>query len=131
MATLTSSTVNMMFNDDWQFVCGKTGHIGCHCPDAQCYKSVEFGHFTQDCPSKISSSGTPPTTTGHFPGHITTTAIETDHSSQTTGAAMEDVSTSHNYTTDPTMTIALATTKDIHPALHPTITAVCAILCLT
>ena len=34
-ATLTSSTVNVMYSDDWCFVCGKRGHIGWHCPDAQ------------------------------------------------------------------------------------------------
>ena len=34
----------------------------------------------------------------------------------------------HNHTTDPTMTEALATTKDIHHTPHPTTTAVCVIL---
>ena len=32
-ATLTPLTVNMMSNDDICFVCGKTGHISCHCPN--------------------------------------------------------------------------------------------------
>ena len=35
--TLTSSTVNMMSNDDWCFVCRKTCHISCPCPVAQYY----------------------------------------------------------------------------------------------
>ena len=30
--TLASPTVTMMSNDDRCFVCGKSGHIGCHCP---------------------------------------------------------------------------------------------------
>ena len=55
----TSSTVNMMSNDDWCFVCRKTGHIGHHCPDVQCYNYKEFGHFIQDFPDRLPPSGTP------------------------------------------------------------------------
>ena len=57
-ATLTSSAFNMMSSDDQCFVCGKTGHIGCNCPNMQCYSCKEFSHFVQDCPDKISPSGT-------------------------------------------------------------------------
>ena len=56
-ATLSSPTVNMMLND--KIICGRKGHIGHHCPDAQCYKCDSFGHFAQDCPEKIHPSGTP------------------------------------------------------------------------
>ena len=52
---LTSPTVNMILNDDSCFVCGKIGHIGCHCPDEQCYN---FEDFAQECPDKIPPSGT-------------------------------------------------------------------------
>ena len=58
-ATLIPPTVNMMPNDDICFVCGKTGHIGHHCPDAQCYNCHDFGHFSKDCPEKVLPSGTP------------------------------------------------------------------------
>ena len=40
-------------------VCIWTGHVACHCPDAQCYGCNEFGHFSQDCPHKIPSLRTP------------------------------------------------------------------------
>ena len=58
-ATLTPSTVSMRSSDDNCFVCGWTGHFGCHCPDVQCYGCYEFGHFAQDCPHKIPPSVTP------------------------------------------------------------------------
>ena len=58
-ATLTPPSVNMMSNDDRCFVCGNTGHIGCHCPNAQCYNFDSYGHFAQDCPEKIPPLGTP------------------------------------------------------------------------
>ena len=58
-AILTSSTVNMMSNDDWCFVCRKTGHIGHYCPDVQSYNCKEFRHFAQDCPDIISLLGIP------------------------------------------------------------------------
>ena len=59
MATLTSSTVNIISNNDWCVVFGKTSHIGHHCPDVQCYNCEEFGHLTRDCPHKIPPLGTP------------------------------------------------------------------------
>ena len=46
----------------------------------------------------------------------------------TTDSAMEDVLTSHNDTTNPIITEALATTKDMHPISHPTTTLFHAIL---
>ena len=58
-ATLTPPTVNMMLNNDRCFLCSKTGHIGHHCPDVQCYSCDSFGHFTQDCSEKIPPSRTP------------------------------------------------------------------------
>ena len=51
--------VNMMSNDNRCFVCGKKGYNGCHCPSVQCYNCDDFGHFAQDFPEKIPSSGTP------------------------------------------------------------------------
>ena len=45
-AMLTPSMVSMMSNDDGYFVCGQTGHYGCHFPNVQCYSCVEFGHGT-------------------------------------------------------------------------------------
>ena len=44
----------------WQmFLCSKTHYIDHHCPKAHCYKCGGFGHFTQHCPEKMSSSETP------------------------------------------------------------------------
>ena len=57
-----------------------------------------------------------------------TTAIETDHSPLTTDTAMEDTLSGHDHFTDPTVTEALATTEDTHPAPQSTIVAVHAIL---
>ena len=59
MAILTPSRVSMMSGNDRCFVCVCTVHFGGHCPDTQCYGCDEFGHFVQDCPNKILSSGTP------------------------------------------------------------------------
>ena len=53
-----------------------------------------------------------------------TTTIETDHIALTRDTTMVDTSTCHDCTTDPTMKEALATTKDMHPAHHPTTTSV-------
>ena len=60
------------------------------------------------------------TTTGHVPSCVITTTIETDHSPVTTGTATEDILTGHDHTTDRTMTETLTTTKNTHPAPHPT-----------
>ena len=68
------------------------------------------------------------TATDHIPSHAMTTTIEIDHSPLTTDTAMEDTLTGHDHTTDPTVTKALATTEDMHPAPNPTAIAVCAIL---
>ena len=57
-ATLTPSTVSMMSGDDRCFVCGRTGHFGCHSPDAPSYSYYEFGQFEQDCLNKILPLGT-------------------------------------------------------------------------
>ena len=58
MAIPSSSTVNIMSSDNQCFACGKIGHIGCNCPDVQCYNCEEFSNFTQDCPGNIPPSGT-------------------------------------------------------------------------
>ena len=50
---LIPPTVNMMLDDDRCIVCGKTGHIGHHCPNAQCYNCEDICHFAMDCPDKI------------------------------------------------------------------------------
>ena len=49
-ATLSPPMVNMMSNDDSCSVCGKKGHIACHCPQAQCYNCDDFCHFAQRLP---------------------------------------------------------------------------------
>ena len=58
IATLTFPRVNVMSKNDRCFACGKTGHIGCHCPDGQCYNCKDFDHLAQDCPDKIPPPGT-------------------------------------------------------------------------
>ena len=58
-ATPTPPMVSMMSSNDRRFVCGGIGHIGHHCPDAQCYSCDAFGHFAQDCFNKIPPSGIP------------------------------------------------------------------------
>ena len=58
-AMLTSSTVNVMSNNNPCFACRETSHIGCNCPDVQCYNCEEFGQITQDCTGEIPPLGTP------------------------------------------------------------------------
>ena len=52
-ATLTPSAFSRMSGDYRCFVCGWTGHFGCHYPDAQCYGCDELGNFAQDCPTRF------------------------------------------------------------------------------
>ena len=79
-AILIPPTINMMSNDNKCFVWGKTGHIGHHCPSAQCDNCDGFDHFAQDCPEKISPSGTPCCHDRSHPNHVMTTTAGTDHS---------------------------------------------------
>ena len=131
MTTLTFSTINMMFNDEWCFVCGTTDHIGHHCPDMQCCNCEEFGHFTQDCPDKSLHWEHLSTTTGWIPSHVTTITIGTDHSPLTTDTVTEDSSHGNDCTTNFTTTWALVSTEDMHPTPNPTTKAVHASFWLT
>ena len=58
-ATLSPPMVNVMCNDDNCYVCRKKGHIGHHCPQAQCYNCDDFRQFALNCPENIAPSGTP------------------------------------------------------------------------
>ena len=59
-ATLTpSQSIIMMSGDNTSFLCGWTGHFGCHFPYSQWYGCDEFGPFAQDWPNKIPPPGTP------------------------------------------------------------------------
>ena len=82
-----------------------TDHFGHHCPDAQCYGCDEFGHFAQDCPHKIPSSGHNTTTADLIQGIYTSTSGETDHTPITV-PDIGDISAGHSPTLIPTMTEA-------------------------
>ena len=121
-ATLTLSIVNMMSNDDRCFVCGKTGHIGHHCPDTQCYNCEDFGHFTQDCPDKILPSGMPChhdrlCSWPHYNHNC-----KDRSSSLTTDAAKEETLTGQDHTVNPTTTEGPSTIEGMHPTPHSTTT---------
>ena len=59
------------------------------------------------------------TMTGHTPDDFTTTIIGTDHSPWFTDLTKEDVLTSQDHTTNPTMTEAHATIRVLHPNPTP------------
>ena len=122
-ATLTFLTVNMMLYDDRCFVCGKTGHIGCHCPNAQWYNCKNFSHFAHDWPDKILPSETHVTMTGCTPNHVMTTTVGTDPNPLNTDISKENALTGQDHITDPTAAEAPATIGGMHPTLHPTTAA--------
>ena len=130
-ATLTPFMVSMISNDDSFLVCGQTGHFDLLCPSAQCSSSDEFSHFVQDCPNKISPSGTHTTETGLIPGYDTPSPKGTDHNSFTTDTDVGVISTNPNNTANPTVSGAAAVTEGTHHALHPATTVVYATLWLT
>ena len=75
IATLTSSTVNMMLNDDQCFVSGMAGHIGHHYPNMQFIngKSLATSHKTPQIKSLHQEHTA--TTKGHAPCHVMATNI--------------------------------------------------------
>ena len=97
-ATLTTSTVSMMSNDDRYFVCGQTDHFCHHCLSVHCYSWDEFGNIAWDCPSKILPSGTPGQQGRSCSRHWYTHTQRTDHTPSTMVTDMGDISTDHNHT---------------------------------
>ena len=78
-ATLTPSTVSMIFSDNKWWFCGWTGHFGHCCPDALCYGCDELGHFAQDCPTRFLHQEHHATTADLIQGINTSTTRGTDH----------------------------------------------------
>ena len=77
-ATISSSTVNMMSNEeDWCFQCQELGHIAWHCPHIICHECDEFGHIIMDCPHRIPLQGHWHHTTRHMEITTTDLALET------------------------------------------------------
>ena len=124
-ATLTSPTVNMMWNNNRCSVCSRKGHIGCHCPDAQCYNYEDFGTLPRTVLTQSFHQYHHVTMTGHAPDCVKTTSIGTDASPLTTDTAKEDVLTSQDHAANCTAAEALATIRELHHTPHPTSVAVC------
>ena len=101
------------------FVCSKTGHIGHHCPDVQCYNYDGFGTVTQDCSEKISPSGTPHhhdrlCSCSHYNHNCRDISQSFHHIT-----AREKALTGQSHTTDLNVVEAPSTMGGTHPAPYP------------
>ena len=122
-ATSSPPMVNMMSPNKRCFFCGNIYHIGCKCPDTQCYNCNNFGHFAQDYLEKIPHQEHLITMKDCAPDHIMTMIAGTDHSLFITDTARENTLSSQGHTTNLNVAEAPATTVGTHPAPYPTTAA--------
>ena len=101
MTIILSSTVNMMSNEEDQYLWGQEqGHIICHCPHIRCHECNEYGHTIMDYPQRIPPSGMP---APHYKAH------RNSHTrAQHTTRKTEKVETDLDHSLDTANTIAPA-----------------------
>ena len=116
MATLTSSMVSMMSNDDKCFVCGQMGHFGHHCPNVQCDGCDKFHQFAKDFPTRSLPQEDHATKTDLIQG--INIPRGTAHTPPIMVPELRDISANHNPTTIPTVTGA-AVSEGTHHTPHP------------
>ena len=111
-----------MLKNNRCFVCNMTGHIGNHCPDAQCYHCDVMATSPRTVQRKFPHEEHHATMTGHAPNQVMTTIIGTDPS-PSLDTTKEDVLTNQDHANDLTMAEAPAAIGGMHPTLLPTTTS--------
>ena len=114
----------MMSSDNNCPVCGKKGHIGHHCPQAQCYNCNDFSHFAQDCPRRFPNKGHPIIIIDLTTTHIITTATGRSHTPSIIDTAKGTALTGQDHAIYPSVTEDPVTTGGMHPILYLAILAI-------
>ena len=124
-ATLSLPMVNMISSDDRSFVCGKKGHIGHHCPAAQCCNYNILVTLPRTANRQFPHEKHLITMIDHSPTHTIATTAETGHTPSITDTGKETILTGQDHTINLYVTEFPVSTGYMHPSLYHTTTATC------